>query len=351
MERILILGAGAIGGSIAGYLARAGCDVTIADIWSQHVHRIQDDGLTIEAPDETFTAQMPALHTDELQRLPGPVDVLMISTKTYDTEWAYQLAAPYLADDGVVLSAQNGMVEEQLPRYADMERVVGCPVMFAGECMEAGTVIRRSPASWPVLALGELDGQPTARVDRLQALLAPVGEIQVTDDIIGKLWAKLAVNAMSNGTSALTLATTGMVWGDAAYVELTVALAAETARVAEAAGIAMQPVFARAPQDVLVRAYDGEREAIDASIAWFGEVAEQRKGERGNRPSMLQDILKGRRTEVDDINGYVCSRGRAVGVATPVNDHLRALVREVDRGHRKPGPTNLVDLQRAVPVA
>jgi 2-dehydropantoate 2-reductase len=350
VKRILIVGAGAIGGTMAGYLARAGREIHVADHWFHHVETIRTHGLRVEAPDERFSVRLPALHIDQLDRLPGPVDVLVIATKAYDTEWVYRLAVPYLASDGVVLSAQNGMVEELLPRYADMRAVVGCSVIFAGECMEPGLVIRRSPASWPVLAMGELDGRPSRRIDQLTDLLAPVGEVQATSAILGKLWAKLVVNAMSNGTAALTSATSGMVWGDEAFAPVTVALAAETAMVASARGVQMEPVFGRLPAEVLVQAYEGDETAAAVASARFSEVAAERGAERDNKPSMLQDIVKGRRTEIDYLNGYVAARAAEAGIAVPLNERLAELVREVDRGERTCEPRNLQHLTDALGV-
>lgn len=350
MSLVLVVGAGAIGGTLAGYLARAGRDVVVTDTWARHIEAIRDGGLVIEAPGEQFTIELAALHIDELAALPAPVDVVVIATKAYDTEWAYRLAAPYLAPGGVVLSAQNGMVEELLPRFADMHTVVGCSVIFAAECLLPGRVIRRSAATWPVLAIGELDGTESQRVEALARLFEPIGRIEVSKAIVGKLWAKLVVNTMSNGTAAVTGATSGMVWGDAAYAPVTVALASETAKVAEAAGIPMELVFGRVFHAELVRAYDGDPRAASRVASQFAEVAAARAGERDNKPSMLQDILKGRRTEIEYLNGYVAARGAEYRIETPVNARLADLVREVDRGQRETGPGNLPELVAAVPA-
>lgn len=350
MNRIMIIGAGAVGGTLAGYLARAGRDVRVVDTWFQHINAIRAGGLTIEPPEGRFRVELPAMHIDELGGLHDEVDVAIIAVKAYDTEWAYRLIEPYLASDAVVLSAQNGIIEEGLPRYADMSRVLGCSVSFAAECMDPGVVIKRSSADWPVLAIGEMDGHTTRRLERLAALLEPLGVVQVSEDIVGKLWAKLVVNTMTNATCALTGATSGRVWGDADHAPTSVALATETASVAAAAGIAMQPVFGHVSQALLLEAHGRGGAARDAVAAGFAEVAAHRSGERENRPSMLQDILKGRRTEVEYLNGYVAARGEALGVATPVNAHLAALVREVEQGRRKCGPDNLADLQAALDV-
>ena len=345
---IVIIGAGAVGGTLAAYLAGAGRDVHVVDTWFQHINAIRADGLTLESPEGSFSVEVPALHIDELGALHDEIDVAILAVKAYDTEWAYRLVEPYCATGAVVLSAQNGLVEEELPRYADMSRVLGCSVSFAAECIDPGVVMKRSSADWPVLAIGELDGRMSSRLERLAAVLEPVGELQVTTDIIGKLWAKLAVNTMTNATCALTGATSGMVWGETDYAPMSVALAAETATVAAAAGIAMQPVFGQVSQASLVRAYGRDGAARDEVASSFAEVAAHRSGERENRPSMRQDILKGRRTEIESLNGYVADRGEALGVATPVNARAAALVREVEQGQRVSGPDNLSDLRAAL---
>jgi 2-dehydropantoate 2-reductase len=348
MQRIMIVGAGAVGGTLAGYLARGGREVRVVDTWFQHINAIRANGLTIESPEGRFRVEVPALHIDELGGLRDEIDVAILAVKAYDTEWAYRLIEPYLAEEAVVLSAQNGLVEDQLARYADMSRVIGCSVSFAAECRDPGLVIKRSAPDWPTLAIGELDGPTTPRLERLAALLEPIGALQVSTEIVGKLWAKLAVNAMTNAPCAVTGATSGMVWGETEHAPTSVALAAETARVAEAAGITMQLVFGYISQAALVRAYGPDEAARNDVATSFAEVAARRSGERENRPSMLQDILKGRRTEVEYLNGYVAERGAALGVATPVNAQVARLVREVEQGRRACGPDNLADLRMAL---
>ncbi len=348
MKRIAVFGAGAIGGTIAAYLARGGRTVTLIDAWEDQIRHIAAHGLTVRADGETFTVPMTACHIEEVGELPDPIDVLVIATKAYDTVRAYEIARGQLADGSVIISAQNGIVEEKLRDMASTAGVVGCAVLFAGESTQLGEVVRRSPMTWPSLAIGELDGTVSDRIRALHDALSPLGKIEVTDNIMGKLWAKLAVNAMSNGTCAVTLATSGQVWGDDEFAPISVALASETAYVASECGVHMEPVFGHVAQQLLVEAYRGDAEAIDEAARSFRKVAQIRASERDNKPSMLQDVLKGRKTEIDDINGYIVQRGASVGVATPANARLIELVHEVERGIREPGPHNIAELARTV---
>jgi len=339
---ILVLGAGAVGGTLGGYLARAGRSVTIADPWARQIETVRAHGVRVQSPDEEFQVEVPVLHIDELPKLGHSPDVLIIATKAYDTEWAYKLAREYLGENSVVLSAQNGVVEELLPRYADMSKVLGCVVNFAAECFEPGFVRRTMTGGWPSLTVGELDGKMTSRLADIAALLEPVGQIISTDNIRGHLWSKLVLNTMTNGTGALTGATTKTLWGDTEqYVPVAVAAGAETAAVANALGVSLEPAFGRVDASVLVGAYKGDRDSADEVASVLTSIAAERSGARENKPSMLQDILKGRRTEIEYLNGFVERHGASFQLSVPMNGRIAELVRDVDAGVRQTDPANI----------
>lgn len=339
--KTLIIGAGAAGGTIGAYLGRGGRDVTLVDPWWQHIDAIGREGLRVTSPEEEFLVRVPALHIDQMDQAAGPFDLVLICLKAYDAEWAYRLATPYLADDGVVLFAQNGVPEELVVRYADMQHVVGTVVNFAAECFEVGHVRRTLTTGWPSLIVGELDGSDSERVERIRQHLEPVGEIRKTTAIMESLWSKLALNSMSNAMGAITGETTLVLWGEPAYAEVAVAAGSETAAVAKAAGIAIKPVFDRIDPSTLESAYAGDIDARNEARSILAQIAEGRRGSQENKPSMLQDILKDRRTEVDYIPGHVARRGSELGVDTPVNRRLVELVKDVESGRRASGSENL----------
>ena len=337
----LIVGAGAVGGTIGAYMVRMGRQVTLVDSWWQHIETIRSSGLRVTSPEEDFRVEIPTLHIDELERLSDPVDLAIICPKAYDAEWAYRLVAPYLTPDGIVLFAQNGIPEEFVGRFADMDRVVGTVVNFAAECFELGHVRRTLTTGWPSLILGEIAGGQSARVEKLREHLAPVGEIRGSDSIMESLWSKLALNSMSNAAGAITSATTLVLWGDPDYADIAISAGSETAAVARAAGIAMKPVFDRIDPLTLERVYAGDMDARREATDLLAEIAEGRRGSHENLPSMLQDIMKGRRTEVDYIPGHVVRRGGPLGVPTPVNECLVHFVKEVENGRLVSGSDNL----------
>jgi len=347
--KTVVVGCGAVGGTIGAYLARAGHDVTLVDSWWQQIDAIRRDGLSVWTPDGSFHVQLPALHVDGLHNLAGPCDLAIIATKAYDAEWAYRLIDPYLAPEAAVLFAQNGVVEELFGRFADLDRVIGTVVNFAAECFEPGTVRRTLTGGWPSLTIGELDGSRSTRLMRIREHLAPVGDVRASDNILSVLWSKLALNAMTNATGAVTRATTAILWGEPGYLEVAVQAGAETVAVALAAGIELTPVFDRIDPALLLRAHGGDEAAATEVADLLRTIAAGRQGEKENRPSMLQDVLKGRRTEVDYIPGHVSRRGAETGVHTPLNDRLVELVRDVEAGRLAGGPANLELILSALP--
>lgn len=330
---IMVVGTGAIGGTLGAYLHRAGRNTTLVDPWFTHVERVRRDGLRVESPDEDFRVHPRLLHVDQLDQVEREVDVLVIAVKAYDTEWAYRLAAPYLSPEAAVLCAQNGVVEDHIVRYVAPERIVGCVVSVAAEIFEPGFVRRTLAGEWPTLTLGELAGPGISeRVTRLQELFAPAGDIRANQDIMGELWSKLALNAMTNGTGALTGATTRTLWGDDRFLPVAVSAAAETAAVADAAGVRIEPVFGRIPIPTLLATYAGDGDASAEVADILRTIAQERTGARENKPSMLQDHLKGRRTEIDYINGYVVDHANRLGMEAPTNGRITDLVRALERG-------------------
>lgn len=347
--RTVVVGAGAVGGTIGAYLVRAGRDVTLVDTWWQHIDAIRRDGLEVWTPDGTFQTEIPALHVDGLAALEGPVDLAVIATKAYDVEWAYRLIAPHLADAGVVVFAQNGVIEELVGRFADLDRVLGIVVNFAAECFEPGLVRRTLTSGWPSLTVGELDGGISPRLEAVREHLDPVGDVRMSEAILDSLWSKLALNAMTNATGAITQATTPVLWGDPEYLGIAVQAGGEAVAVAHAAGRNPGPVFDQIDPVLLARVHGGDGAAASEVASVLRGIAEGRRGARENRPSMLQDILKGRRTEVDYIPGHVVRRGAEHGVSTPVNQRLVELVREVESGRLAAGPANLELIRTALP--
>ena len=129
-KRIVVIGAGAIGGYAGGHMTRAGHDVTLVDAWPEHVEHMREHGIRIAGmtPEEKFSIPVKALHVTDVQRFAKekPVDIAFVCVKSYDTEWATQMIKPYLAPDGFVVSLQNCINEERIAAIVGWGKVLGC---------------------------------------------------------------------------------------------------------------------------------------------------------------------------------------------------------------------------------
>jgi 2-dehydropantoate 2-reductase len=342
-KRIVVVGAGAIGGYAGGHMTRAGHDVTLVDAWPEHVAALREHGIHLSGmtPAETHAIPVQALHVCDVQRLvrERPIDIAFICVKSYDTEWATQLIKPYLAPGGYVVSLQNCINEERIAAIVGWGRTLGCIAsLVAAELYAPGRVKRTVPMGGDrhvVFRVGEPHGRVTPRAEEVAALLRAADSAKVTTNLWGERWSKLVINSMRNGLCAAT----GLSGNQRDTREdtrwLSIRLGAEAVRVGQALGYDLERMLGMEPE-TLARAGEGSRDALAEITAILLEGASRRSDEQ--RPSMAQDMFKGRRTETDFINGYVAERGAAIGVAAPTHAKMNAIVKRVERGERAPGP-------------
>jgi 2-dehydropantoate 2-reductase len=346
-KRIAIVGAGALGGYVGGSLAHLGHDVTLIDPWPQHVEAIRARGLELDGltPEEKFTARPKALHLMEVQSLARtPVDVAMVAVKSYDTLWATALIAPYLAERGFVVSLQNCMNEETIAGVVGWGRTVGAIAsMISVDLYEAGR-IRKTAAKGgdkhTVFRVGEPHGGITPRVEELVEWLRGIDSAKATSNLWGERWSKLVQNAMGNGVTAATGLTSGDCLRNETIRRFQVRLAGEGVRVGQALGFHLEKIRGAEPEQY-VRAAEGDVRSLQELEALI--VPKAGSNPRGDiqRPSMAQDILKGRRTEIDAMNGYIARKGAEVGVPAPSHLKLAGIVTRIERGEIRPSPSLL----------
>jgi 2-dehydropantoate 2-reductase len=181
-KRIVVFGAGAIGGYTGGNLAHNGFDVTLIDPWPEHVEAIRREGLAIEgvSADEFVRARPKTLHLTEVQNLARekPIDICFISMKSYDTEWATVMMRQYLAPGGYCVSLQNCINEERIAGVVGWGKTVGAIAALLSAELYAPGKIRRTGAKNPpgheVYRVGEVHGRVTARIEELGAMIRTV---------------------------------------------------------------------------------------------------------------------------------------------------------------------------------
>ena len=334
--KLAVLGVGAIGGIIGGYLARAGRDITLIDPWPANIERIKAVGLTVTAQEEEFTTQASALHLGEVSATRQGFDVVFLSVKSYDTPWTTKFIEPYLAPGGFVVSAQNSINEDAIAAVVGWPRVVGCVVTLGAAMYEPGHVERTSAATRLAFKPGEPSGIISQRIVKLSEVLMDVGQSQPTSNLWGERWAKLATNSMSNPVAGITGLKSAELRQDHEVRAISIRIAVELVQVATALGVSVEPIGGVPAHMFQESVNDGAKiEEIEARMIEAG------KDVGTGRPSLAQDVIKGRKTEVEHLNGYVVRKGLEVGVPTPVNESVVALTRRVEAGELEPSLSNL----------
>jgi len=347
-KHIAVIGAGAIGGYTGGHLAHNGFDVTLIDPWPEHVEAIRRDGLAIEGvtAEEFICARPKTMHLTEVQDLAKqrPIDIAMVSVKSYDTEWATLLIGQYLAPDGYVVSLQNCMNEERIAGIVGWDKTVGViPALLGAELYAPGRVRRtgaRGASAHEVYRAGEVHGRITKRLEELAEVIGTIDTIKATTNLWGERWSKLCVNGMANGVAAASGLSGNDMTRDEKIRRLSIRLAGEGVRVGQALGYQLEHIRNHEPETI-ARAAEGDRAALDEVESQI--VAGLRSNTRSElaRPSMGQDMLKGRRTEIDFINGVIAAKGQEVGRPAPTHAKLIQAVKQVEHGKIPASPKNL----------
>jgi 2-dehydropantoate 2-reductase len=289
------------------------------------------------------------MHLTELQSLSKqrPIDIAIVSSKSYDTEWSTLMIRPYLSADGFVVSAQNSINEETIARVVGWGRTVGCVVgnNFGVDLYEPGCVRRTMPRDFNTTSIhvGEVHGRVTPRAQELADMLAAIDGAAATTNRWGQRWSKLCVNGMRNGVSAAT----GMSGNERDAHEVirrvVIRLAGEAIRVGWALGYQLERITGLEPAQLLAAA-DGDAAALAAVEAHMQKGTSAQARSNTQRPSMAQDIQKGRKTEIGELNGLIVQKAKETGCAAPTHARIVEIVRQVERGEANPRPELLFDL-------
>jgi len=321
--RTLIWGAGAIGGTLGAYLARAGHDVTMVDTVSEHVAAIARDGIRITGPIDEFTVRVPAFTPDALG---GTWESIVLATKAHHTESAARALLPHLAGNGCVVSAQNGLNELAIAEVVGAARTVGAFVNFGADYLEPGVIHYGGRGA---VVLGEIDGTITPRVTALREAWGDFDpRAIVTPNIWGYLWGKEAYGAMLFAT-ALTNDSIADALARPGYRPLYIALAREILAVAAARGVTPEAFDGFDPRAYLpTAAPDAAAQSLDALVVHNRKSAKTLIG-------IWRDLaVRKRPTEVDAQLGIVVTLGSEAGVPAPITARLVQLIHDIEQGRR-----------------
>lgn len=332
---IAVWGAGAIGGITGGALNRAGQGVLLVDIHEGHVAALKRDGLTVEDARDDWRVPVKALTPSEVQ---GPLHLVLLAVKAQATPAALDQIVPHLTDASLVVSVQNGLNEELIAERIGAARTVGCLVNWAADWIAPGRVRFGGTGSFVV---GELDGARTARVGELADLLSAVMPTGVTENIWGYLWAKMCLAALLFATALTDENVYDVVERPLPTQRMLVLLVAEAMAVAEAAGVRL-PAFDEFDPALYRRGAGGDRAAVEEAMALVARF--YRKHTKAKTGVWRDLAVRKRQTEVDSQLGIVATKGRRLGVATPLLDRLIALIHDLESDRRSMGWENLDEL-------
>lgn len=322
-DPILIWGAGAIGGTLGAWWARAGHDVLLVDTVAEHVGACRSTGLEIFGPVDEFTQRIPAVTPAELT---GTYSRIVLAVKAQATKVALPMLAPHLAPDGFVFSAQNGLNEIEIAAAVGAERTMGCFVNFSADWHGPGRILYGSRGS---MVVGEIDG---AIRDRTRAMFALCQQFEpdaiLTDDIWGYLWGKIGYGAMLFAT-ALNHDSMTQNFADPGKMPAWLALGREVVAVALAKGITPRGFGGYAPMAFAPGRPDAEAIAV---IHWLREFTSQ---SAKTHSGIWRDLaVRKRKTESGAQLGIVPALAAELGIPTPALSAVGRLIADIEDGRR-----------------
>ncbi|MBR4064136.1 MAG: 2-dehydropantoate 2-reductase [Tidjanibacter sp.] len=329
--RVAIYGAGSLGTILGAYISKAGEKIELINRNKAHVEALQSQGAKVVGTVE-FTQPVVAYTPAEMS---GEYDIIFLMTKQQHNAEVVEMLKGFLAADGVLVTFQNGLPEMQIADILGAERVLGCTVAWGATMQGPGVCELTSSPDALSFSLGAITPERHKYFGAVKALLEKMGTVDVEENFIGTRWSKLLINASFSGMSAVL----GCTFGEAAAPKpsrrIVQALIKECIDVCAAGGIRIEPVQGK--DIVKLLDYKG---AVKKAISFFIIPIAIRKHAK-LKASMLQDIEKGKLTEVDAINGAVSAYGRKVGCPTPMNDRVVEIIHRIEKGELTPSADNL----------
>lgn len=325
--RIALLGAGAMGTIIGAYLTKAGYDVELVDNYKAHVDALNEKGAHIVGfVDEIIPVK--AVYDDGLT---GKYDLVISLTKQTTMKEALEKAVPFMHDETIIMTLQNGIPEDIAAEIVGMDRVVGGGMEFSGTFVEPGVSKLASGKETLGISFGRPDGKITEKTLEIQKMfLNALGYCQLTENLRGVRYTKLTDNSCFSGLATALGCLVGDILDNRKAMECIAYTGMEAAKVIQALGVKPVELFGLCP--VPERVCFETKEELDKVIAYWTEVYTPF---RQQKASMLQDLSKGRICEINQINGKFVQDGKKVSVPTPFNEKIVELVTKIQNGEIK----------------
>ena len=329
--RVAIYGAGSLGTILGAFISKTGVPIELINRNKAHVEALKTKGAQVVGT-MNFCQPVVAYTPAEMS---GTYDIVFLMTKQQHNPEVVTMLKDFLAPDGVLVTFQNGLPEMQIAEILGEERVLGCTVAWGATLQSPGVCELTSEPDALSFSLGAISKQRSKHFDKVKELLELMGKVDVEENFIGTRWSKLLINAAFSGMSAVLGCTFGEAAGPKESRRIVQALIKECIDVCKKGGIRIEPVQGKDIVKLL-----NYTNALKRAFSFFIIPIAIRKHAK-LKASMLQDLEKGKLTEVDAINGAVSDYGRRVGCPTPMNDKVVEIIHRIEKGELKPDFSNL----------
>ncbi|WP_172196453.1 ketopantoate reductase family protein [Saccharibacillus qingshengii] len=341
--RIAVLGAGSLGTIVGAYLSAGGMDVELIDVYQAHIEALNEVGAKVTGTTE-FHAEVKAVSPKQKS---GTYDLVLLLTKQLYNDSVLAELLPFLKEESVVCSLQNGIPEQKVASIVGEERVIAGSVEFGATFIEPGVselTTEYGQFKKYAFQIGELNGETTDRIRRIQTVLELVGGTHISDNLVGTKWSKLLINNAFSGLSAALNGTYGDILDHETGIASAVHIADETIKVGRANGIRFAKMGGFDLESLELSSENDVPERIQA----FRVTMEP---SRLLRASMLQDLEKKRDTEIDYINGVIPKTAEGTRIPTPFNDLVVSQIKSAEETRTVPDfDTNLKAFQKLLVI-
>lgn len=322
--RIAMMGCGAMGTVVGAYLTKAGCQVDLIDQYEEHIQKMRSQGAHITGTVD-FTVPVSAMLPGEMQ---GIYDLVFLLTKQTTNPAVLKNLSQHLNGNSIVCTLQNGVPEPSVAEIIGEGRTIGGTVLWGATFIAPGVsqVTQDLSRNDHLFEIGEIHGEISERIRRVAAVLEGMGPVKITSSLMASRWGKLINNACMSGMSAVCGATFGEVLDNTQARACLSYIGKEVKLCCEASGYSLPLLLHDQVPDTLDLS---DQEMFDQNQKMFMDMYSDM---RDAKASMLQDLEKGRMTEVRMINGYVSQVGDRYGIDTPFNDKVVEIVSKIEAG-------------------
>ena len=322
MKRYAIYGAGSLGTVLGAYITKNGGAIDLINRNKAHVDALNKSGAKITGLAD-FCVPVTALTPDEMT---GKYDVILLLTKQLQNQQVVTYLKDYLADDGVIVTLQNGLPEPLIADIVGANRTMGCVVEWGATLAEPGVCVLTSHPDSLSFHMGKMDGISDEQFNEVKSLLELMCPVYEEENLLGARWSKLLINATFSGLGTVVGGKFGDVSGDKQARKVAIRCIKEVIDVGRATGVEFAPVQGKNITKLFYYK-NGFKRAVATML-----IPIAMKKHKDIEPSMLQDLKKGKPCEIDSINGIVCEWGKKYNVPTPINDRIVQIVKKAQSG-------------------